>query len=97
MCVIYVVLCHFSCFICIITYLYKLTAINYLYLYLYFMVYQQIVGIPMIPNYAPLIADVFLFRYERDLMSNLHKSKQYDLIDMFNDTSRYLGRYIHHR
>ena len=33
MCVIYVVLCHFSCFICIITYLYKLTAINYLYLY----------------------------------------------------------------
>ena len=23
-------------------------------------------------------------------MSNLHKSKQYDLIDMLNDTSRYL-------
>ena len=23
-------------------------------------------------------------------MSNLHKSKQYDLIDMFNETSRYL-------
>ena len=23
-------------------------------------------------------------------MSNLHKSKRYDLIDMFNDTSRYL-------
>ena len=23
-------------------------------------------------------------------MSNLHKSKQYDIIDMFNDTSRYL-------
>ena len=23
-------------------------------------------------------------------MSNIHKSKQYDLIDMFNDTSRYL-------
>ena len=23
-------------------------------------------------------------------MSNLHESKQYDLIDMFNDTSRYL-------
>ena len=33
MCVIYVVLCQFSCFVCIITYLYKLTAINYLYLY----------------------------------------------------------------
>ena len=24
-------------------------------------------------------------------MSNLHKSNQYDLIDMFNDTSRYLN------
>ena len=23
-------------------------------------------------------------------MSNLHKSKQYDLIDMFNDASQYL-------
>ena len=23
-------------------------------------------------------------------MSNIHKSKQYDLIDIFNDTSRYL-------
>ena len=28
--------------------------------------------------------------YERDFMSNLHKSKRYDLIDMFNNTSRYL-------
>ena len=39
---------------------------------------------------APLISDLFLFCYERDFMSNLHKSKRYDLIDMFNDTSRYL-------
>ena len=37
---------------------------------------------------AQFIADLFLFCYERDFMSNLHKSKQYDLIDMFNDTSR---------
>ena len=43
------------------------------------MLYQQIMGIPMGTNYATLIADVFLFRYERDFMSNLHKSKQYDL------------------
>ena len=54
------------------------------------MVYQQIVGIPMGTNCAPLIADLFLFCYERDFMSSLHKSKRYDLIDMFNDTSRYL-------
>ena len=53
------------------------------------MVYQQIVGIPMGTNCAPLI-DLFLYSYERDFMSDLHKSKHYDLIDMFNDTSRYL-------
>ena len=54
------------------------------------MVYQQIVGIPMGTNCAPLIADLFLFFYERDFMSDLQKSKRFDLIDMFNDTSRYL-------
>ena len=54
------------------------------------MVYQQIVGIPMGTKCAPLIADLCLFCYERDFMSNLHKLKRYDLIDMFNDTSRYL-------
>ena len=40
-------------------------------------------------NCAPLIADLFLFCYERDFMSYFHKSKQYDLEDMLNDTSRY--------
>ena len=47
------------------------------------MVNQQIVGIPMGTNCAPVIADLFLFCYERDFKSNLHKSKRYDLIDMF--------------
>ena len=45
-------------------------------------------------NSAPLIADLCLYCYERDFMSNLHKSKRFDLIDKnidkFNDTSRYL-------
>ena len=45
---------------------------------------------PMGTNCAPLIADFSLFCYERDFMCNLHKSKQYDLIYLFNDTSRYL-------
>ena len=54
------------------------------------MVYQQIVGIPMGTNCAPLIADLFLYCYERDFMSDIQKSKRHDLIDMFNDTSRYL-------
>ena len=39
---------------------------------------------------APLIADLFLYCYERDFMSNLKKYKRFDLIDKFNDSSRYL-------
>ena len=54
------------------------------------MVYQQTVGIPMGTNFAPLIADLFPYCYERDFISNLQKSKRFDLIDEFNDTSRYL-------
>ena len=54
------------------------------------MVYQQIVGISMGTNCAPLIADLFLYCWERYFMSNLQKSKRFDLIDKFNDTSRYL-------
>ena len=54
------------------------------------MVYKQIAGIPMGTNCAPLIADLFLYCYERDFMSNLQKSQRFDLIDKFNDTSRYL-------
>ena len=55
-------------------------------------VYQQRVGIPMGTNCAPLIADLFLYCYEKDFMStcNLHKSKTLDHADKFNDTSRYL-------
>ena len=54
------------------------------------MVYQHIVGIPMGTNCALLIADLFLYCYERDFMSDLQQSKRHYLIDMFNDTSRYL-------
>ena len=53
-------------------------------------VYQQIVGVPMGNYCAPLIANLFLYCYERDFMSNLQKSKRFDLIDKFNDISRYL-------
>ena len=54
------------------------------------MLYQQIVGIPKGTNCAPLIADLFLYCYERDVMFDLQQSKRHYLIDMFNDTSRYL-------
>ena len=53
-------------------------------------VYRQVIGIPMGTNCAPLIADLFLFCYERDFMTHLNKSKQFDLIEIFNSTSRYL-------
>ena len=54
------------------------------------MAFQQIVGIPMGTYCTLLIADLFLYCYERVFMSDLHKSKRYDFIDMFNDTSLYL-------
>ena len=41
-------------------------------------------------NCAPLIADLFLFCYERDFMLYLSKTKQIDLIQNFNRTSRYI-------
>ena len=39
---------------------------------------------------SPLVADVFLFCYERDFMMSLSDDKQADGIDAFNTTSRYL-------
>ena len=41
-------------------------------------------------NCAPLVADLFLFCYERDFMISLSDDKQADVIDAFNTTSRYL-------
>ena len=39
---------------------------------------------------APLVADVYLFCYERDFMKSLSREKQADIIEAFNSTSRYL-------
>ena len=52
--------------------------------------YRQVVGIPMGTSCAPLVADLFLFYYERDFMMSLSDDKQADVIDAFNTTSRYL-------
>ena len=52
--------------------------------------YRQVVGIPLGTNCAPLIADLFLFCYERDFMMSLSVDKQADVIGAFNTTSRYL-------
>ena len=52
--------------------------------------YRQIIGIPMGINCAPLVADLFLFCYERDCMKNLSSDNQVDVIKAFNLTTRYL-------
>ena len=52
--------------------------------------YRQIVDIPMSTNCAPLVADLFLFCYERDFMLSLPDNSQTDIIEAFNSTSRYL-------
>ena len=45
-------------------------------------------------NCAPLVADLFLFCYERDFMVSLSDDKQADIIDVFNSTSRYLDDFL---
>ena len=52
--------------------------------------YRQVVGIPVGADYAPLVADFFLFCYERNFMMSLSGDKQSDIIDAFNTTSWYL-------
>ena len=52
--------------------------------------YRQIVGTPMGTYCAPLVADLFLFCYERDFMLSLSDNNQADIIEVFNSTSRYL-------
>ena len=52
--------------------------------------YRHIVDIPMGTNCAPLVADLFLFCYERDFMTSLSDVKQAEIIEAFKSTSRYL-------
>ena len=57
--------------------------------------YRQVVGIPLVTNCAPLVANLFLFCYERDFMMSLSGDKQADVIYAFNTTSRYLDDSLH--
>ena len=52
--------------------------------------YRQIVGIPMGTKCAPLVADRFLYCYERDFMDSLNHENQAGVIEAFNSTSKYL-------
>ena len=51
---------------------------------------RQIVGIPKGSYCAPLVADLFLFCYERNFMTSLSSDNQAYIIEAFNSTSRYL-------
>ena len=52
--------------------------------------YRQIVCIPIDTNCAPLVADLFLFCYEKDFMFSLSDNNQTDISEAFDPTSRYL-------
>ena len=54
------------------------------------MLYKQFVGISMGTNCAPLVADLFIFCYERYFFTFLSDDNQADIIEAFNSTSRYL-------
>ena len=51
--------------------------------------HRQIIEIPMGTNCAPIIADLFLFCYEKDFMMFLSSDTQADVTEAFNSTSRY--------
>ena len=53
-------------------------------------VFQQIVGIPMGTNCAPLLADIFLYSYEAEFIQSLLSTGKKKLESQFNFTYRYI-------
>ena len=53
-------------------------------------VFQQIFGIPMETNCAPLLADIFLYSYEAEFIQSLLSTGRKQLAYRFNFTYRYL-------
>ena len=51
--------------------------------------YKQIEVFQWCTNCAPLVADLFLFCYERDFMLSLSNNNQTDISEAFNSTSRF--------
>ena len=52
--------------------------------------FQQVVGIPMGTNCAPLLADLFLYSYESEFLQKLVKDKTIHEARAFNFTYRYI-------
>ena len=53
--------------------------------------YRQIMGISMVTNWAPLVADLILFCYERDFMLPLSGDKDAEVIEAFNSTDGWMS------
>ena len=53
-------------------------------------VFQQIIGIPMGTNCAPLRADIFLYSYEAEFIQSLLSTGRKRLASQFNFTNRYI-------
>ena len=53
-------------------------------------VFQQIVGIPMGTNCAPLLADIFLYSYEAEFIQSLLSTDRKWLASRFNFTYMYI-------
>ena len=53
-------------------------------------VFQQIVGIPMGTNCAPLLADIFLYSYEAEFIQSLLSTWREKLASQFNFTYKYI-------
>ena len=53
-------------------------------------VFQQIIGIPMGTNCAPLLADLFLYSYEAEFIQSLLSAGRKRLVSQFNVTYRYI-------
>ena len=52
--------------------------------------FQQVVGIPMGTNCAPLLADLFLYSYELEFLQTIVKDKKIHEARAFNFTYRYI-------
>ena len=57
-------------------------------------VFQQVIGIPMGTNCAPLLADLFLYSYEAEFIQTLIRSGERRLAKSFNFTYRYIDDVI---
>ena len=57
-------------------------------------VFQQIIGIPMGTNCAPLLADIFLYSYEAEFIQSLLSTGRKRLASQFNFTYRYIDEVL---